>query len=160
VPRRTVQDQFAHRLAGRGRVEHAPDTVAGRNEGAVNARHGADEGKAVFRDRPEARLPRFDRRRGERRRDLPTQRFEPRVRTLISCNVGRIDRQRPDGRDVGAAALFDTGTPHRFAAKHFVHPGSRSSRRLSFGNRLGSEKVPCLFTRVKVPPAKVVNKKF
>jgi hypothetical protein len=29
VPRPTVQDQFAHRLAGRGRVEHAPDTVTG-----------------------------------------------------------------------------------------------------------------------------------
>jgi hypothetical protein len=34
------------------------------------------------------------------------------------------------------------------------------SRQLSFGNRLGSEKVPCLFTGVKVPPAMVVNKKF
>ena len=48
VPRRTVKDQFAHRLAGRGRVEHAPDTVAGRHVGTVNTRHGADEGKAVF----------------------------------------------------------------------------------------------------------------
>src|SRR5215475_3504609 len=25
--RRAVEDQFTHRLAGRGRVEHAPDTV-------------------------------------------------------------------------------------------------------------------------------------
>ena len=38
----------------------------GRNVGTVNTWHGADEGKAVFGDRPEARLPRFDRRRGER----------------------------------------------------------------------------------------------
>jgi hypothetical protein len=98
VSRRTVQDQFAHRLAGRGRVEHAPDTVSGRNEDTVNARHGADEGKAVFGDRPEARLPGFDRRRGKRRRYVPTQRFEPRVRALISGNIGRIGRQRPNGR--------------------------------------------------------------
>jgi Lon protease-like protein len=34
----------------------------------------------------EARLPRFDRRRGERGRDIPAQRFEPRVRTLVSRN--------------------------------------------------------------------------
>jgi hypothetical protein len=34
----------------------------------TDTRHGADEGKAVFGDRTEARLPRFDRRRGERRR--------------------------------------------------------------------------------------------
>jgi hypothetical protein len=60
VPRRTVKDQFAHCLAGRGRVEHAPDTVAGRHEGTVNTRHGADDGKAVLRDRPEARLPSSD----------------------------------------------------------------------------------------------------
>ena len=73
---RVVEDQLGHRLAGGRRVEHAPDTVAGRHEGTVNTRHGADERKAVFRDRPEARLPRFDRRRGERRRDIPTQRFE------------------------------------------------------------------------------------
>jgi hypothetical protein len=99
VPRRTVKDQFAHCLAGRGRVEHAPDTVAGRHEGTVNTWHGAYKGKAVFGDRPEARLPRFDRRRGERRRDIPTKCFEPGVRTRISCNVGRIDRQRPNGRD-------------------------------------------------------------
>jgi hypothetical protein len=46
--------------------------VAGRHVGTVNTRHGADEGKAVFGDRPEARLPRFDRRRSERRRDIPT----------------------------------------------------------------------------------------
>src|SRR5262249_21731781 len=65
LPRRTVHDQFAHRLAGRGRVEHAPDIVAGRHVGTVNTRHGTDKGKAVFGDRPEARLPRFDRRRGE-----------------------------------------------------------------------------------------------
>jgi hypothetical protein len=63
--RRTVEDQFAHRLAGRGGVEHAPDTMAGRHVGAVNTRHGADQGKAVLSDRPEARLRRLDRRRGE-----------------------------------------------------------------------------------------------
>jgi len=62
-------------------------------------RHGADERKAVLGDRPEARLPRFDRRRGERRRDIPTQPFEPCVRSLIRCNIGRIDRHRPGGRD-------------------------------------------------------------
>jgi hypothetical protein len=84
VPRCTVKDQFAHRLAGRGRVEHAPDTGPSRHVGTVNTQHGADEGKAVLSDRPEARLPCFDRRRGERWRDIPTQRFEPRVRTLIS----------------------------------------------------------------------------
>src|SRR6516162_3963142 len=56
----TIHDQFAHCLAGRGRIEHAPDTVAGRHVGAVNTRHGADNGKAIFGDRPEARLPRFD----------------------------------------------------------------------------------------------------
>jgi hypothetical protein len=61
----------------------------------VNTRDSADEGKTVFADGPEARLPRFDRRRGEHWRDIPTQRFEPRVRTLISRNIGRIDRQRP-----------------------------------------------------------------
>ena len=33
----TVEDQFTHRLAGRGRVEHAPDTVAGGHIGAVTA---------------------------------------------------------------------------------------------------------------------------
>src|SRR5207247_9082331 len=93
----TIEDQFAHRLAGCGRVEHAPDTVAGRHVGILNTRHGTDERKAVFGDRPEARLPRFYRRRGERRRDIPTQRFEPRVRTLVSCNIGRIDRQWPGG---------------------------------------------------------------
>ena len=38
---RTVEDQLAHGLAGRGRVEHAPDTVAGRHAGAVNTRHPA-----------------------------------------------------------------------------------------------------------------------
>src|SRR5215470_13869254 len=70
LPRRTVEDQLAHGLAGRGRVEHAPDTVAGRYVGAVDTWHGADEGKAVLGDRPEARLPRFDRRPSERRRDV------------------------------------------------------------------------------------------
>src|SRR5262245_30773063 len=99
VPRRTVHNQFAHRLAGRGRVEHAPNTVACRHVGMVNTWHGADKGKAIFGDRPEARLPRFDRRGGESWRDISTQRFEPRVRTLISCNIIRIERQRPDGRD-------------------------------------------------------------
>ena len=99
APRPSVEDQFAHRLAGRGRVEHAPDTVAGRHVGAVNTRHGADKGKAIFGDRPEARLPRFDGRRGECRRDIPAQRFEPHVRTLISHNIVRIERQRPNGRD-------------------------------------------------------------
>jgi hypothetical protein len=95
VPRRTIQDQFAHGLTGRGRVEHAPHTVASRHVRTVNTRDGADEGKTVFADGPKARLPRFDRRRCEHWRDIPTQRFEPRVRTLISRNIGRIDRQRP-----------------------------------------------------------------
>ena len=99
VPRRAVQDQFAHCLAGRRRVEHAPHTVASRHVRTVNTRDGADEGKPVFADGPEARLPRFDRRRGEHWRDIPTQRFEPRVRTLINRNIGRIDRQRPGARD-------------------------------------------------------------
>jgi hypothetical protein len=56
--RRTVEDQFAHRLAGRGRVEHAPDTMAGRHVGTVNTRHGADQRKAVLDDRSEARTSR------------------------------------------------------------------------------------------------------
>ena len=94
VPRRTVQDQFGHGLAGGRRVEHAPHTVASRQR-TVNTRDHADEGKTVFADRPETCLPRFDRRRGEYWRDIPTQRFEPRVRTLISRNIGRIDWQRP-----------------------------------------------------------------
>ena len=73
--------------------------MAGRHVGAINTRHGADNGKAIFGDRPEARLPRFDRRRGKGRRDISTQRFEPHVRTLISRNIVRIERQRPNGRD-------------------------------------------------------------
>jgi hypothetical protein len=82
VSRRTVQDQFAHRLTGRGSVEHAPNAVAGRHVGTVNARDSANEGKTIFADGPETRLPRFDGRRREHWRNLPTQRFEPRVRTL------------------------------------------------------------------------------
>jgi hypothetical protein len=93
---RTVQDKFAHGpAAGRGRVEHASHNVAGRHVCTVNTRDGADQGKAVFADWPEARLSRFDRGRGEHWRNIPTQRFEPRVRTLISCNIGGVDRQRP-----------------------------------------------------------------
>src|SRR5713101_3105918 len=38
VPCGTVKDQLAHRLAGRGRVEHAPDAVAGRHVGTVDTR--------------------------------------------------------------------------------------------------------------------------
>jgi hypothetical protein len=60
APCRTIEDQFAHRLAGCGRVEHAPDTVAGCHLGTVNTRHGTDQRKAVFGDRPEARLPCFE----------------------------------------------------------------------------------------------------
>ena len=125
MSRRTVQDQFAHRLAGRGRVEHAPDTVSGRNEDTVNARHGADEGKAVFGDRPEARLPRFDRRRGKRRRYVPTQRFEPRVRALISaaCRKGVLPPGVPAGR---------TDPPPSAQAKHApsrCEPRSRATAR-------------------------------
>src|SRR5262249_49124993 len=78
APRRTVEDQFAHRLAGRGRVEHAPDTVAGRYVDAVNTRQSANERQAVRSDWPETRLPRFDRRGGERGRDVPAQRFDAR----------------------------------------------------------------------------------
>ena len=95
----TVDDQFAHRLAGCGRVEHAPDTVASRHIGTINTRNRTDERKAILGDRSEARLPRFDRRRGKRRRNIPTQRFEPRVRTLVRCNIGGIDWHRPSSRD-------------------------------------------------------------
>ena len=94
---RTVEDQLAHGLAGRGRVEHAPDAVAGRHVGTLNTRHGADERQAVLSDRPETRLPRFDRRGGKCRRDVPAQRFDSRVRTLLRCNVGRIDGHRFEG---------------------------------------------------------------
>src|SRR5262245_24640865 len=97
APRRAIEDQFAHRLAGRGRVEHAPDAVAGRYVDAINTKQGADERQAVFSDWPETRLPRFDRRGGERGRDVPAQRFDARVRTVVRCNVGRIDGQRSEG---------------------------------------------------------------
>src|SRR5215475_13928204 len=97
APRRAVEDQFAHRLAGRGRVEHAPDTVAGRHVDAVNTRQSANERQAVRSDWPETRLARLDRRGGERGRDVPAQRFDARVRTLVRCNVGRIDGQRSEG---------------------------------------------------------------
>ena len=81
--RRTVEDQFAHRLAGRGRVEHAPDTVAGRHISTLNTWQCADERQAVLSDWPETRLPRFDWRGGKCRRDVPAQRFDSRVRTLL-----------------------------------------------------------------------------
>ena len=95
----TVEDQFAHRLAGCGRVEHAPDTVASRHIGTINTRNRTDEWKPIFGDRSEARLPCFDRRRRKRRRNIPTQSFEPRVRALVRCNVGGIDWHRPSTRD-------------------------------------------------------------
>src|SRR5262245_12394709 len=60
-------------------------------------RHSTDERQAVLGDWPETCLPRFDRRGGERRRDVPAQRFDARVRTLVRCNVGRIDGQRSEG---------------------------------------------------------------
>src|SRR5262249_8727916 len=43
VPRRTLEDQLAHRLTGRRRIEHAPDTVAGRHVGTCSTGHGADQ---------------------------------------------------------------------------------------------------------------------
>ena len=99
MTRRAIEDQFAHRLSGRGRVEHAPDAVAGRHVGTLHTRHAADQRQAILGDRPKARLSRLDRRRGERRRDVPAHRLEPRVRTLVRRDVGGIDGHRPGARD-------------------------------------------------------------
>jgi hypothetical protein len=95
----TVEDQFAHRFSGCGRVEHAPDTVASGHIGTINTRNRTDEWKPIFGNRSEARLPCFDRRRGKRWRNIPTHGFEPRVGTLVGCNVGGIDWHRPSARD-------------------------------------------------------------
>jgi hypothetical protein len=53
-----VSDQLRHRLAGRGRIEDAPDAVAGGDIGAGNAGHRPDQRQPVPSDRAIARLPR------------------------------------------------------------------------------------------------------
>ena len=56
--RRAVDDQLRHRLAGRRRVQNAPDAVARRDVGAGDTRHFSDQRKAILRDRPIAGLAR------------------------------------------------------------------------------------------------------
>jgi len=87
VARRAVEDQLGHRLAGGGRVEHAPDVVAGRDVGAGDAGHRPQQRQAILCDRPEAGLPRADRCGGKRRRDRPAQRLEPRMRALVAATA-------------------------------------------------------------------------
>src|SRR3954447_23277476 len=46
----TVDDQLGHDLAGRGRIQNAPDIVAGRDVSPFQPRHWADQRQAVLRD--------------------------------------------------------------------------------------------------------------
>ena len=86
----------------------------GRNVGTVNTWHGADEGKAVFGDRPEARLPRFDRRRGER--GLSNNRLCP----------------RPVASDDLALCLADSfALPLRYCCRIYYSAGVSRRQRLA-----------------------------
>src|SRR5215218_8745830 len=46
----TVDDQLGHGLAGRGRIQNAPDIVAGCDVSPFQPRHGADQRQPVLRD--------------------------------------------------------------------------------------------------------------
>ena len=101
---RAVHNQLGYRLAGGGRIEHAPDIVAGRDIGA--RRRGPDPSAAGHPrvDRSEARLARDNRRRGERRRETSAQ---PR---------GGHERPRrvpPRAGRSAAAGARDRAGPHR-----------------------------------------------
>ena len=53
-------DQLRQCFAGRGRIEDAPDIVAGANKRALKLRQLSDQRQAVLRHRAEAGLPRDD----------------------------------------------------------------------------------------------------
>ena len=116
VARCSVEDQLGHRLAGRRRVQHAPDAVTRRHEGAVHTRHPTDQRQAILGARSEARLARQDRRLGECRRDLSAHRLQSRVRTFVGNDVGGIDRQRR-------------------RARHRAHPGRAVDARKQLGRQ-------------------------
>src|SRR5712691_2265230 len=65
--RRAVDYQLGHRLAGRRRIENAPDAVPGGYVSTVDTGYPADQRQAVPCDRAIASLPRKDFRRAEHR---------------------------------------------------------------------------------------------
>ena len=103
---RPVGDQLGHRLAGRRRVQNAPDAVPGRDIGVHEARHPADQRQPVASDRAEAGLCRKHLGRGEHRRNIRADRMQAFDRARIGCHLGRVDRQRALARnraDIGCA---------------------------------------------------------
>src|SRR5437764_5710847 len=94
-----VDNQLGHCLAGRRRVENAPDTVASGDIGPFDAGYLADQRQSVRGDRTIAGLSRHDPRGGEHRRQFAAHRLETFERARIGGYPGRIDRQRAFARD-------------------------------------------------------------
>ncbi len=84
--RGAVDDQLRHCLAGRPRVENAPDAVTAGDIGAGGFEHGARSAEPVAGDRAVARLPRENLRRGEHRRDRAAHRLKAFDRAGIRRN--------------------------------------------------------------------------
>ena len=99
-----IEDQFGHGLAGRRRVQHAPDAVSGGDIGFRARRPGtaSDQRQAIVGDRSKAGLPRRDRGRGVSAGEM--------VRHIASSRVVRaLRRARPvGGIDRHSVPCFET----------------------------------------------------
>ncbi len=135
-----VDDQLGDRLSRGRRVEDAPDAVAGRDIAAGDAGNSADQRQAVARHRPEAGLPRDDRRFGQHRRQRAAHRLQPIERPVIGRDARRVERHHVlagDAADIGGAVgaweqlrrqhrtrllpVFEEGRLRRDAVAGFEH---------------------------------------